>query len=112
MSSDSPRPIVPLDSSDLDIALVGGKGVNIAKMISDGFSVPPAFSVTTDAYEMFLDITGLRTKISEILESTDFDDEDSLEDASETIRGLFMNADLPEDEINMLKRDLSGMEGE
>lgn len=112
MSSDSPRPIVPLDSSDLDIALVGGKGVNIAKMISDGFSVPPAFSVTTDAYEMFLDITGLRTKISEILESTDFDDEDSLEDASETIRGLFLNADLPEDEINMLKRDLSGMEGE
>ena len=112
MSSDSPRPIVPLDSSDLDIALVGGKGVNIAKMISDGFSVPPAFSVTTDAYEMFLDITGLRTKISEILESTDFDDEDSLEDASDTIRGLFLNADLPEDEINMLKRDLSGMEGE
>ncbi len=50
MISDNPRPVVPLDDSKLDISLVGGKGINIAKMISNGFSVPPALSVTTDAY--------------------------------------------------------------
>ena len=70
MTSPEPRPVVPLDSSDLDISLVGGKGINIAKMISNGFSVPPALSVTVDAYEMFLDITGLREKISNILDNT------------------------------------------
>ena len=52
MTSGTPRPVVKLDTSDLDIGLVGGKGINIAKMISNGFSVPPAFAVTVDAYEV------------------------------------------------------------
>ena len=112
MTLDNPRPIIPLDSSDLDISLVGGKGVNIAKMISNGFSVPPAYSVTVDAYEMFLDLTGLKGRIAEVLESTDFDDEGSLESSSEMIRNMFLNADLPEKELRMLKDDLSDMQGE
>ena len=112
MTSGNPRPIVPLDSSELDISLVGGKGVNIAKMISNGFSVPPAFCVTVDAYEMFLDVTGLREKISAILDATDFDDDASLEKASEDIKALIIGADLPEAELRVLKDDLSGMEGQ
>ncbi len=112
MTLDNPRPIVPLDSSDLDIGLVGGKGVNIAKMISNGFSVPPAFCVTVDAYDMFLDVTGLREKISQVLSRTDFDDDACLEKASEKIRNMILEADLPEDEIRVLKNDLSGMVGE
>ncbi len=112
MNSDNPRPIVPLDSSELDISLVGGKGVNIAKMISNGFSVPPAFSVTVDAYEMFLDMTGLRQKIAEVLDSTDFDDETALEESSERIRRMFLETEPPEDEIRILKNDLSGLEGQ
>ena len=75
MTTPELRPIIPLDSPDLEISLVGGKGINLAKMISNGFSVPPALSVTVDAYEMFLDLTGIRKTISDILDSTDFDDE-------------------------------------
>ena len=111
MTPGNPRPIVPLDSSDLDISLVGGKGVNIAKMISSGFSVPPAYCVTVDAYDMFLDVTGLRKRISDILDSIDFDDDASLENGSEEIKGLILNADLPKDEIELLKKELVGMEG-
>ncbi len=111
MTPGNPRPIVPLDSSELDISLVGGKGVNIAKMISSGFSVPPAYCVTVDAYDMFLDVTGLRKRISDILDSIDFDDDASLENGSEEIKGLILNADLPEDEIELLKKELVGMEG-
>ncbi|MBO7351425.1 MAG: PEP/pyruvate-binding domain-containing protein, partial [Candidatus Methanomethylophilaceae archaeon] len=112
MTSPEPRPVVPLDSSDLDISLVGGKGINIAKMISNGFSVPPALSVTVDAYEMFLDITGLREKISNILDNTDFDNEESLERSSEDIRNLFFTAELPEEEIDILKKNFFNLEGE
>ncbi|MBE6518655.1 MAG: phosphoenolpyruvate protein kinase [Thermoplasmata archaeon] len=112
MTTDSPRPVVPLDSSDLDISLVGGKGINIAKMISSGFSVPPALSVTVDAYEMFLDLTGLRSKIAKVLESTDFDDEESLESSSEKIRNMFFEADLPEQEIDILKKNFFSLDGE
>jgi pyruvate,water dikinase len=112
MTSDSPRPVVPLDSSDLDIKLVGGKGINLAKMISNGFSVPPALSVTVDAYEMFLDLTGIRKTISDILDSTDFDDEASIEDSSEKIRRLFFETPIPQKELAFLKENCFNLEGE
>jgi pyruvate,water dikinase len=112
MTAQSPRPVVPLNSSDLDISLVGGKGINIAKMIANGFSVPPALSVTVDAYDMFLDITGLRGRISDILAETDFEDSDALEKSSETIRKLFFEVELPEDEIEELKRNFFDLDGE
>lgn len=104
--------MVPLDSADLDISLVGGKGINIAKMISSGFSVPPALSVTVDAYEMFLDLTGLRKRISDILDDTDFDDETALESASDKIRDLFFNTEIPQEEFTFLKQNSFSLEGE
>jgi pyruvate,water dikinase len=112
MTSSNPRPVVPLDSSELDIGLVGGKGINIAKMISSGFSVPPALSVTVDAYDMFLDITGLRGRIAEILARTDFDDDADLNASSDRIRSLFTEVPLPEEEISDLKKNFFNLEGE
>ncbi|MBO4798582.1 MAG: PEP/pyruvate-binding domain-containing protein, partial [Candidatus Methanomethylophilaceae archaeon] len=67
--------------------------------------------VIVDAYEMFLDVTGLRNKISDILDATDFDDEDSLEKASAKIKEMIINAEIPGAEIDTLKKELSGMEG-
>ena len=112
MTSGTPRPVVQLDTSDLDIGLVGGKGINIAKMISNGFSVPPAFAVTVDAYEMFLDRNGLREQIREILDRTDFDDDASLTKGSEEIRSLFLNADIGDDELIDLKKQRGELIGE
>ena len=112
MTSGTPRPVVTLDSSELGIGLVGGKGINIAKMISNGFSVPPAFAVTVDAYEMFLDRNGLREQIRGILDRTDFDDDSSLTGSSEEIRSLFLNADIGDDELIDLKKQRGELEGE
>ena len=112
MTSSELRPVIPLDNSDLEISLVGGKGINIAKMISNGFSVPPALSVTTDAYEMFLDLTGLRTMIAAILDETDFDDETALEASSERIKKLILTTEPPHDELEILKRNVFDLEGE
>ena len=112
MTSGTPRPVVKLDTSDLDIGLVGGKGINIAKMISNGFSVPPAFAVTVDAYEMFLDRNGLREQIREILDRTDFDDDASLTKGSEEIRSLFLNAEIGDDELIDLKKQRGELIGE
>ena len=106
MTSGTPRPVVTLDSSDLGIELVGGKGVNIAKMIANGFSVPPAFAVTVDTYNMFLDRNGLRDTIRGILDRTDFDDEADLEKSSEEIRSLFINANVSKEEFADLKENV------
>ena len=112
MASGTSRPVVQLDSSDLGIELVGGKGVNIAKMISNGFNVPPAFAATVDAYEMFLDRNDLRDRIAEILEQTDFDDDASLNASSEKIRGMFLHADIGDDELVDLKKARGELVGE
>ena len=35
---------------DVDLPLVGGKGLNLGKLTAAGFLVPPGFCITTDAY--------------------------------------------------------------
>ncbi len=106
------RPVVTLDSPDLGIELVGGKGVNIARMVSDGFSVPPAIALTVDAYEMFMDRNGLRESIAGILEETDFDDEASLNGSSERIRGMILGSDISDDELRDFKPLFKKLGGE
>jgi pyruvate,orthophosphate dikinase len=55
MTNPSPRWITQLDGTDLpDKALIGGKAWSIARMMSLGLPVPPAFVVTTEACRAFL----------------------------------------------------------
>ena len=55
MTNPSQRWITQLDGSDLpDKALIGGKAWSIARMMSLGLPVPPAFVITTEACRAFL----------------------------------------------------------
>ena len=112
MSSETTRPVVLLDSSDTGIELVGGKGVNIAKMIANGFSVPAAFCITVDAYEMLLDYCELRPKIQEVLDSIDYSEESSIENGSEKIRSLILEAEIPEFAVKKMYEKLALLEGD
>lgn len=47
--------VLPLDSSDHSLDLVGGKGLSLAGMAANGFPVPAGFSVTTDVYMQFVE---------------------------------------------------------
>ena len=71
-----------------DIALVGGKGANLGEMARAGFPVPPGFIVTSDAYFYFIEQTGLKEKIAEILKGLDVDDTEELERRTAEIRRL------------------------
>ena len=56
MTNPSQRWITQLDGSNLpDKALIGGKAWSIARMMSLGLPVPPAFVVTTEACRAFRD---------------------------------------------------------
>lgn len=46
-------------------ALLGGKGANLAEMTNIGLSVPPGFTVTTEACIRFLDEGALRSELEE-----------------------------------------------
>lgn len=78
-----------------DIALVGGKGANLGEMTKAGFPVPPGFIVTSAAYFHFLDITGIRGKIHDLLGTISVNDSKELDEAAKKTRDLIMRQEFP-----------------
>lgn len=58
--------ILPLDSYEATLAKVGGKGVNLARMLRANFPVPPGFHVTTESYCAFVQANDLQKRIIEL----------------------------------------------
>lgn len=95
-----------------DISQVGGKGANLGEMFNLGFLVPNGFVVTARAYFDFLEENNLSPKIKELLSQTDKDDPNSYLRASEKIKKLFSEVNVPKPlatEILMAYRKLSGL---
>ncbi|WP_437611105.1 phosphoenolpyruvate synthase [Erwinia sp. V71] len=73
-----------------DVDRVGGKNASLGEMITNlsslGVSVPNGFATTADAFNQFLDQSGLNQRIYELLDQTDIDDVDQLAQAGKQIR--------------------------
>ena len=96
--------VVPQERIDPELdpgvaARVGGKATALAAMARAGIAVPPFVAVATDAYEGYLDATGLRADIAWELERKDPADMrwEELWDAALRIRGRFLATPLPEE---------------
>ncbi len=79
-----------------DVKTIGGKGANLAELINAEFPVPEAFFITTEAYEEFLKSNDLREKILDLIKEINYDDVDSLNNASDKIKELIIGAEIPE----------------
>jgi pyruvate,water dikinase len=98
MTTATARPIVWFEEiGKEDIALVGGKGANLGELTRAGIPVPPGFVVTADTYFRFLEASGLKPRIIELLERLDHRDSAALARTSETIKDLILNAKIPAD---------------
>lgn len=75
---------------------VGGKGANLGELTTGGFPVPNGFIVTAQAYFDFLEKTGLKPKISEILEGLNVEDSKDLQSRAVKVQELIKKADFPE----------------
>ena len=94
--------VIDLKEKGLNIEKIGGKALNLAKMSSAGFNVPPAVIVSVHAYDFFIK-NELEDKISKILDSIDFNNEDSISHGCSSIRSMIKSEELPENlflEIN------------
>ncbi|MBR7005857.1 MAG: phosphoenolpyruvate synthase [Candidatus Methanomethylophilaceae archaeon] len=80
-----------------DVPFVGGKGANLGELTNAGFPVPEAFVLTTVAYDYFIDSSKIFDAINKELDAIDRDSDDSLAKASEKIRGLFEEYEIPKD---------------
>ncbi len=98
-----------------DVELVGGKNSSLGEMISHlgnlGVNVPNGFATTADAFNRFLNETGLLDKINAELKGLDVDDVELLAQTGAKIRGWVIDQELPkdlEDEIRTAFAELSG----
>ena len=81
-----------------DVELVGGKGANLGEMTNAGIPVPSGFCVTADAYEVFVNETGIQDKIMELIgDVEDYEDSDKLNDTAKKIRNLIKSTEMPDD---------------
>ncbi|MSS74423.1 phosphoenolpyruvate synthase [Candidatus Pacearchaeota archaeon] len=86
--------------SNKDISIAGGKGASLAEMYTHKFPVPPGFIVTAQAYDYFIEKSGLRNTILTILKETNVDDVKQLDLNSKKIRNLIESASMPEDMVS------------
>lgn len=94
--------VIPLDKlGKNDIDKVGGKNASLGEMISHlsdlGVSVPGGFATTSDAFNKFLNDTGLNDKIKQALQGLDVNDVHTLAETGKKIRDMIIAQDLPTD---------------
>ncbi len=82
---------------DSDLPRVGGKALALAALWRTGFPIPDFISVTTDAYQVFLDDAGLRERVLLELHRKNFADMrwEEIWDCATRIRNLFLRQPLP-----------------
>jgi pyruvate,water dikinase len=72
------------------LPLVGGKGANLGEMTNAGFPIPPGFCVTTRAYWHFLEETGLKKQVLDMIEAIDVDNTEQLEQVTAQVREMIL----------------------
>ena len=79
-----------------DIGLVGGKGANLGEMTNARLPIPYGFIITSQAYFDFIEKAGIKKRISNLLESVNYERPNELEQVSGLIRELINKASLPD----------------
>ena len=59
--------------------------------------VPPGFVITAQAYDYFIENSGLKEKIRDLLSEINYEDTKLLNDVTEKIRNLIVEAKFPKD---------------
>lgn len=80
-----------------NITLAGGKGASLGEMTNSGIPVPPGFIILSSAFEKFLEETDLNVEIDAVLDSVDHKEMHTVETASEKIKALILQAEMPQD---------------
>ena len=90
------------DLSKHSVQIAGGKGAQLGEMYNAGIPVPPAFVVLTHAFNHFIQINALGSKIKETLQAVDLSDNESADVASKIIRDLIESNLIPKEIQNAI----------
>lgn len=95
-----------------DAGIAGGKGASLGEMTQAGIPVPPGFVILSSAFEQFLEETDLNTEIDTVLHSVDQREMHTVENASEKIQALILNAKMPEDIASKVQEEYKKLDAE
>lgn len=79
------------------IAIAGGKGSNLGEMTQLSLPVPNGFAVTAQTYKEFIEQTGLKNQIQQLLSGLDEEDTNKLQKISDQIQQLIIGTPVSED---------------
>ena len=86
-----------------DVTIAGGKGASLGELTQTGISVPPGFVILSTAFEQFIKENNLSSKIDSALHSVNHKEIHTVENASERIKALILNAKIPKNIENQIK---------
>lgn len=93
-----------------DVSLAGGKGASLGEMTQVDIPVPPGFVILSIAFEKFLEETDLNVEIDSILHSVNHKEIHTIENASEKIKALILNLEIPQDIIEEVQKCFKKLE--
>ncbi len=85
-----------------DAPIAGGKGASLGEMTQSGIPVPGGFVVLSESFEQFIRETKLIVEIDSILHKVNHKEIQTVENASEVIRALILQQEMPDD----IKKDI------
>ena len=85
------------------IATAGGKGANLGEMFNLNLPIPPGFSVTAQTYKEFIEKTGIKTKIEDLLKGLDIEDTQKLQEIAKQIQELIISISVPEEMVEEIQ---------
>ena len=80
-----------------DGAHVGGKGANLGEMTKFEIPVPPGFVVSAQAYYYFIEQSGIKKQIIELIKHTDKNRPETYEPVSDKIKALILKQPVPKE---------------
>ena len=78
-----------------DLLLAGGKGANLGELSNTGFAIPPGFIITTIAYDLLLQNSGVHNRLQNLLSLLDSDNSDSIAEMSQKMQDIFQQVSIP-----------------
>ena len=104
--------ILPIDTKEATLEIVGGKGRSLAEMVNAGLAVPGGFYVTTTAYRQYILENNLQQKIIELAKPEIGEFTLSFDKASAAIQNIFMNESISIEMAKEITNAYTAIEGD
>ncbi|MBU0722872.1 hypothetical protein KJ992_01250 [Patescibacteria group bacterium] len=91
--------------SKRDILIAGGKGASLGEMTQAKILVPQGFVILASAFDKFLEETDLNIEIEALLHKINLQNVNSVDQVSNEIRDLILDADFPKDIAKEIQKE-------